>query len=469
MSATGGAPPGGAGQAEPGTRHGCTGRLIVPEFAAMTGNPHPSSIDARTGRTVELLQTMIRNQCVNDGTEASGHEDRNVDTLAALLDSVSAPYETYEVAPGRVSLVSRLKGSDPAAPSLCLMGHTDVVPVDESGWDRDPFGGELANGEVWGRGAVDMLNITSSMAVAFTEVMASGRRPKWMADHHRDAMYADYVLTENGGLHAGTSETPVIRMNVGEKGVAWRRIRVHGQPGHGSMPFRADNALIRAAGVVDRLANYQPPPKFTELWSSIIETLDVDDETRMLLRDPNAVDDYLAAFPHAGTASFLHACCHTTLSPNLVDGGEMKTNVIPGSVELHVDMRTLPGETTEDVDRHLREALGEDLYETVEVEPIITNDSSMSRHDTPLWDSLQRSVARHFPAAQLAPAMTVGFTDARVYREMGAVAYGAGLFSPDLDPGDFARRFHGHNERIDVESLRLTTELWLDVIDDMLG
>ncbi len=444
--------------------------------------------DGRTGRTVELLQTLIRNACVNHGTEESGEEVRNVDTLKSMLDGVGATYETFEAAPGRVSLVSRIEGSDPDAPSLCLMGHTDVVPVEESGWDRDPFGGELVDGEVWGRGAVDMLNITSSMAVAYADVVASGRRPRgdliffavadeeagsvygaqWMADNHRDAMYADYVLTENGGLHGGGSE-PSIRMNIGEKGVAWRRIKVKGQPGHGSMPFRADNALIRAAGVVDRLAQYSPPARLTELWPSVVESLDVDAETKELMRDPAAVEEILAVMPNAGAASFLHACSHTTLSPNLVDGGQMKTNVIPGSVELHVDMRTLPGETADDVDAHLREALGDELYDTVEIEPIITNESSMSQIDTPLWDSLSRSVSKHFPGSILAPAMTVGFTDARVYRDLGAVAYGAGLFSPDLDPGDFARRFHGHNERIDVESLRLTTELWADVMTDMMG
>ena len=160
--------------------------------------------------------------------------------------------------------MARIEGTDPDAPSLCLMGHTDVVPVNESGWSRDPFGGELATAadgteEVWGRGAVDMLNLTASMAVAFRHLATSGFRPKgdliyfavadeesgsahgaqWMADHERDAIYADYVLTESGGLHSGDVESPFITVNVGEKGVAWRRLRLHGTPGHGSAPLRA--------------------------------------------------------------------------------------------------------------------------------------------------------------------------------------------------------------------------------------
>ncbi len=161
------------------------------------------------------------------------------------------------------------RGPTRTAPSLCLMGHTDVVPVNESGWSRDPFGGELVDGEVWGRGAVDMLNLTASMAVAFRHLAVSGFRPRgdliyfavadeesgsahgmqWMADHEPDAIRADYVLTENGGLHSGPKEQPYISVNVGEKGVAWRRLRVRGTPGHGSMPFKADNALMTAAAV----------------------------------------------------------------------------------------------------------------------------------------------------------------------------------------------------------------------------
>ena len=114
------------------------------------------------------------------------------------------------------------------------------------------------------------------------------------------------------------------------------------------------------------------------------------------------------------------------------------------------------------------EALG-DLYDRVEVEVVMNDQASISRTDTALWDALARSIAKPFPTARPTPQLVVGFTDSRIYREMGAVSYGAGLFSPDIDPADFGRRFHGHDERIDVESLRLTTDLWLDVTRDLLS
>ena len=443
--------------------------------------------DALTGQTVELLQTLIRNECVNDGTAQSGNEIRSVDVLQSFLAGSGIAMQRYEPTPGRSSLVARIEGSDPRAPSVCLMGHTDVVPVDPQGWSRDPFGGELVDGEVWGRGAVDMLNLTASMAVAVRDLARRGFRPKgdliyfavadeesgskhgaqWVADHAADAIRCDYVLTESGGIHTGSPDAPFVGVNVGEKGVAWRKLRVRGTPGHGSAPFRSDNALVKAAAVIQRLAAYRPAPRFHDLWRHEVESMGLDEETTRMLLDPAHVDDTLAAMPHAGLARHLHACSHTTFSCNVIEG-RMKTNTIPSAIDIGVDIRTLPGEDADDVEAHLVEALGS-LAGEVEVEIIINDPASISRIDNPMWDALQRSVNRPFPAARLSPQLVVGFTDARILRRMGSVAYGAGLFSPDVEAGEFASRFHGNDERIDVESLRLTTQFWLDVVTDLMG
>ena len=145
--------------------------------------------DALTGETTELLQTLIRNRCVNDGSPDSGFESRNADALQTFLEGAGLDVARYEARPGRASVVARIEGSDPSAPSLCLMGHTDVVPVSPEGWSHDPFGGELIDGEVWGRGAIDMLNLTSSMAVAFRHLARIGlpaaRRPHLLRRRRR--------------------------------------------------------------------------------------------------------------------------------------------------------------------------------------------------------------------------------------------------------------------------------------------
>jgi acetylornithine deacetylase/succinyl-diaminopimelate desuccinylase-like protein len=446
-----------------------------------------TSAHGPSGETVELLQAMIRNACVNDGTADSGEEIRNATTLRAYLEPCGVDLQVFEPHAGRATLVARIEGSDPSAPSLCLDGHTDVVPVNPDGWSRDPFGGELVDGEVWGRGAVDMLNLTASMAVAVRHLASSGFRPRgdlvfmavadeesgsqygarWLAEHHPELIATDFALCENGGLHGGVPDRPSIGINVAEKGVAWRRLTVRGTPGHGSMPFKADNALVKAAAVVTRIAEYSPTARVHDLWPSQLDFLGVDDDTRRRLLDPVAIDEFLAELPRELGAPFLHACTHTTLSANTAVG-PTKTNVVPDRVSIDVDIRTLPGEGPEEVEAHLLAALG-DLRDGVEVEVLVDDRASTSPTDTALWDALQRATDRTFPGAAITPGMAVGFTDARVHRELGTVSYGAGLFSPDLSRADFATRFHGNDERVDVESLELTTQLWIDVIRDLLG
>jgi acetylornithine deacetylase/succinyl-diaminopimelate desuccinylase-like protein len=444
--------------------------------------------DALTAQTVELLQQLIRNQCVNDGTTASGQEVRTSDVLRAYLEGSGLDLEVYapEGAPGRTSLVARIEGSDPAAPTLCLMGHTDVVPVTPEHWTRDPFGGELVNGEVWGRGAIDMLNLTASQAVVLKHLARQGWRPRGtlvylacadeeaggalgaghVCTRHWDALRADYLLTENGGTVSAHGDELSVTVHVGEKGVAWRRLRVKGTPGHGSMPYGADNALVKAAHVVSRLADYRPAPYVGELWHAFVGSLEVDPSLRAALLDPGRVDEAIARLP-AGLARLAWSSTHTTFSPNTCRGG-VKTNVIPDVVDLEVDIRTVPGDNEDEVRRHLDKALG-DLAEEVVVEKLFSKQASVSPIDTPLWDVLGRVVDAHYPGARLLPRLIVGFTDAPYFRAHGAVAYGFGLFSRTLTAEAMSGRFHGNDERVDIESLALTTQAWLETCELFLG
>ena len=448
-----------------------------------------AAIDAAiTGQTVELLQQLIRNRCVNDGTVGSGHEQRTTDVLRTYLAGTGLDLEVYapDAAPHRTSLVARVEGSDPAAPTLCLMGHTDVVPVTPAHWTRDPFGGEVVNGEVWGRGAVDMLNLTASQAVALKTLARRGWRPRGtlvylacadeeaggalgaghVCKRHWDALRADYCLTENGGTVSSRGGELAVTVHVGEKGVAWRRLRVSGTPGHGSMPYAADNALVKAAHVINRLADYRPAPYVDELWKTFVASLEVDPDVRAGLVDPARVDETIVRLPPA-LAKLAWSVTHTTFSPNICHGG-VKTNVIPDVVDIEVDIRTIPGDNEDEVRRHLDKALG-DLAEEVHVDKLFSKQASVSPIDTPLWDVLGRVAAGHYPGARLLPRLIVGFTDAPYFREHGAVAYGFGLFSRALTAEAMAGRFHGNDERIDVESLALTTQAWIDVCEQFLG
>jgi acetylornithine deacetylase/succinyl-diaminopimelate desuccinylase-like protein len=437
----------------------------------------------------DLLQHLIRNSCVNDGTLASGQEVRNADLLNTYLEGSGAGIERYESVPGRGNLVARIEGRDPSAPSLLLMGHTDVVPVNADHWRRDPFGGELVEGEVWGRGAVDMLNETASMAVAFRRLQEERFRPagdlvyfavadeealgtwgaKWMLDNEAEAVRADYVLTESGGFEMPLPSTTGTKLPimVGEKGSDWCTLRITGTAGHGSMPLRTDNALVKAAEVVRRLNAYRPETRLPEIWTRFVDQADLPDDLRTLLLDPARIEEFYSGLDQIGLARYIHACTHTTVAPTVMRAG-VKTNVIPDAVELEVDIRTLPGQTGDEVKAMLREAVG-DLNDSVEVLAMTDDPSSESPIDTPLWDSIQRVTGSLVPGAQVVPFMIVGATDARFFRRAGVTAYGAGLFSDKIPFSEFMSMFHGNDERIDQESLRLSTEFWMGVAKDLLG
>ena len=441
-----------------------------------------------SAEVTDLLQHLIRNACVNDGTRSSGGEARSADLLAGYFGGSGVDIARYEPAPGRANLVARIEGRRPDAPTLVLMGHTDVVPASPDRWRHDPFGGELVDGEVWGRGAVDMLNLTASMAVA-TRTLATtpGFRPEgtlvyvavadeealgtWGADHltrhEPDAVGGDYVVTESGGIPVladdGTVKLPVM---VGEKGSCWCTLRMTGTPGHASLPYATDNALVTAARVVDRLASYHPAARITDTWRRFLAARALPDDLTESLLDPDRFDDAVAGLP-LGTARQFHSCTHTTIAPTVVHGGT-KTNVIPDRVDLQLDIRTLPGQTLPDVRALLDEALG-DLADRVEIVEAFDDPATESPVDTPLWDSLGRVAKAFYGGSHLVPMMNVGATDARFYRRLGTTSYGFGLFSRKMTFDDFGRMFHGDDERVDVESLRLSTEMWQALARDLLG
>lgn len=439
----------------------------------------------REGECTELLQALIRNACVNDGTVGSGGELRSADLLAGVLEGPGLELETYEPAPGRTSLVARIEGTDPTAPTLLLMGHTDVVPANADHWRHDPFGGELIDGEVWGRGAVDMLNLTSSMAVAVRRLARSGFRPRgslvylavadeealgeWGAEHlvrhELDTVAADYVITESGGIPLPSPAGLKLPVIVGEKGALWGKLRIGGTAGHGSQPYRTDNALVTAAEVVRRLAEYQGEPRIHDVWRRFITSMGYPDEITEPLLSPDGFDEMIAGLP-LGMARQFHACTHTTFAPTVITGGS-KINVIPDVVELEVDIRTLPGDDEEAARAELRAALG-DLADRVEYLPVRYDESSQSPTDTPLWDTLSTVTQRWYPGSETVPYLTVGATDARFFRRAGGTAYGFGLFSERMTFEDYGVMFHGDDERIDTASLGLSTELWEAVADDLL-
>ncbi len=434
------------------------------------------------GRTAELLSTLIRNACVNDDTDGSGNERRSVEVLETVLPDGTFERHHPPGLPERASVVARLDGTDPTAPTLLLLGHLDVVPVNASRWTRDPFGGEIVDGEVWGRGAVDMLNQTAAMALAF-DAMARGPRLRGtmvfaaVADEETgglhgtqhlldttDVLRCDVALTEAGGTVTPTARGPVIGVAVGEKGMAPTIVRCRGRSAHASTPRAGDNALVTAAEVIRRVDAARPPTRIGEDWRGWVDATVGDRGLRARLLDTDHLWDELDTLP-PDVAVHAHACTHSTYTPTLVAGG-LKNNVVPDEITLELDIRVVPGETTADVERFVVDLLA-DLPVSVDV--VYRTEPSRSSTAGPVWPALQRAVRRAHPDGRIAPTLFTGATDGRHLRRLGVPVFGFGVLSAALDPATYWSRFHGDDERIDLKSLRLSTEAWEHVARDLLG
>ena len=363
---------------------------------------------------IDLLQQLIRNACVNDGTVESGHEVRSVDLLEQYLGSTGLDVERFEPQPGRASLVARIEGTDPTAPTLLLMGHTDVVPVNPDGWSRDPFSGDFEDGVVWGRGAIDMLNITASQAVAFRRLADSGFRPaaRWPTSPSPTRRRSAPGVRTGSSTTNGTSWRPTTcspsRAGSSCRRPAGPRLPVHGRRERHVLDEapRARHARTRLAAVPHRQrvgeggrggAADRPSTARRRrsarcgagTWRPW--TTRPRSATRSSIPTRSAT---LCASCRSGIGRLAHSCTHTTFAPTVAHGGT-KTNVIPDHVELEVDIRTLPGQTGDEARAMLLDALG-DLADYVDIE---SNDdgSTASPIDTPLWDAL---VARHARAGE---------------------------------------------------------------------
>ena len=431
---------------------------------------------------MDLLRRLIQNQCVNYGTADSGQEWRSVETLVEYLGS---PGEVVEPVLGRQSLIYRVPGEDPDAPSLALVPHLDVVPVNRDGWSVDPFAAEISDGFVWGRGAVDMLNVTAAMATVFRPYLTGEKRlpgdlvlaavadeensgilgAKYLVENHWDLVRADYLLTEVAYPSLRTSSGPVYPVAVGEKGPYWTKLETRGTPGHGSSPYGVDNALQTMVEALHGLFTTPMPVAITDEWREFVAGLDFDDELAEALVDPDRVDSVIddLAVDDPTFARYVHAATHLTVSPNTLHGG-LKANIVPDTANAEVDLRALPGMDRDFVDQHLRKAMGS-AGDQVDLLPMADHLPTTSERGNPLWEAIVDGIEDHTGTRRVVPALMTVATDARFWREHGTIAYGVGLFDERIEFGEFLSLFHGHDERVSIESVARTTALLETVVE----
>ena len=428
---------------------------------------------------VELTQALIRNACVNDGRDPAS-EIPNADLVVATLEGSGFDIEVFDAAPGRRSVLARLAGSNAKAPALMFLGHTDVVPVIPERWRHDPFGGEVIDGELWGRGALDMLGHVSTMALAARDHARAGLHRGgdlvvamvadeealgsfgmgWLVEHQQDAVRADWVVSESGGLPGGTADSPVLSVMSHEKG-AWRaRLRVLGSLGHSAMPFESVNALTVAGEVITRIGAHEGQRVITDPWKAFVEAGWYSEPGTPLL-DPERIDLMLLLLPNF-PAKIAHALTRMTMVVTSVDG-TFSWNTIQGEVLMDVDIRTLPGQDLADVESALDQVLGP-LRDDVSIEIVAGMPSNGTPPGTQLWQLLQDSASLQRPGARLVPTLAPGVTDARFMRGLGAQAYGFGMASDKAQISEIPQMLHGDNERVDLESLQMMRRLWGDVL-----
>ena len=432
-----------------------------------------------TDDTIALLQSLIQNGCVNYFSADSGHEVKNADTLEAFFAGTDVSVERYEPHPGRVSISFTVEGTDPSAEPLTLLGHTDVVPVDADKWTTDPFGGEIIDGRVFGRGATDMLYITAAMAACVRDV-ARGERPrgtltfvgcadeeargglgaKWLAEHGKFSW--KNCLSEEGGSHIPAADgSDALVVVVGEKGAGQRRLTVHGDAGHGSAPFGRDLAVAKIAEVARRVAAIEPEVRADEIWEGYVRAWKFDPATEeALLRG----EGYEAL---GQLESYSHAMSHLTISPTVLRAGN-GINVLPSEAWLELDIRPLPGQTQEEIDSLLRSALGE-LADEVEITHLITEDGTVSPTSGPLYDAICETFDEFFPGVPVVPTIAAGGSDLRFARRQEGVGYGFALHSLEETLGSVLGQLHSHDESVAVEDVDLTVRAYRSLIRRFVG
>ena len=431
--------------------------------------------------TVELVQELIRNKCVNDGSPGSGHEERSVSTLT---DFFGVKGEVFEPIRGRQSVVYRVQGTDPDAPALALVPHLDVVPAASTGWTVDPFSAEIADGFIWGRGAIDMLNVTAAMAQVFKPYLTGeatmpgdlifaavadeenagklGAGP--LVEDHWPLVEAEYLLTEVAYPAIAGKAGPLYPVAVGEKGIHWTKMETDGTPGHGSAPYGVDNALKPLSEAVHGLFATPAPVQITAEWQEFVAAIDLPDNLVAALVDPDRIDEAIdaVAVEEPTLARYIHAVTHLTVSPNIVRGGT-KTNTVPEAAYAELDIRILPGMETEYVYEHLRRAAGA-VASQISLSRIAGQPATISPRGNPLWDSIVSGIETHTGSRAVLPTMMTGATDARFWRAKGTIAYGVGLHDDAIGFGEFLSLFHGRDERVSIRSVDLTTELLATVL-----
>lgn len=430
-------------------------------------------------QATELLRRLIR----IDTTNPPGNERPAQELLARELGDAGFECELLGVEDERPNLIARLRG-DGDGPALCLLGHVDTVPAEPEDWTHDPWSGDLADGEVWGRGAQDMEGQVAAEVAAACSLAREGWRPagellvivtadeemgaekgaKWLCEERAEKVRCDLVVNEGGGMSFELGGRRFYTLCVGEKGVFRFKLRAHGRAGHASVPALGDNALLKLAPLLARLGSQpelDPTPEGIEFLSTLLGEDVAPGALEPALARLGELDPLLASF-------VAEPMLRVTLTPTLAHASE-KANVIPSRAEVLVDCRVPPGFGQDDVRERVRQVIG-DPGEGIETEFVEEAVGNRSPSASPLAEEIAATIEELDPGSGLVPIVMAGFSDSHWFRKAfdSATVYG---FCPqrEMSLGEAGPLIHGADERIKVADLDLAARFYRRLVRRILG
>ena len=422
--------------------------------------------------TARIARDLIRFDTSNFGEGRSNGETDAAQYVAAELERLGLKPELIDSDPGRTSVIARVPGRDMSKGALVVHGHTDVVPAIAADWSVDPFGGEIKDGMLWGRGAVDMKNMDAMILTSLDAILSTGRQPEreliiaFFGDEEAGGVRGSHYLVDNRPeLFAGATEAisevggysidldgkRAYLIQTGEKALIWITLRARGTAGHGSQ-INHDNAVTRLAGAVARIGSQEWPLHLTNTTRQLL-----DGVARILGKDPQRITaDELAIA--TGTASrFISASLRNTANPTGLTAG-YKHNVIPDMAEAQLDVRVLPGQEDAVIER-IRELVGPGIEVLIPHQDI----GLETPFDGPLIDAMIASLLVHDPGAEVLPYLLSAGTDNKALSKLGITGYG---FAPLQLPAtlDFPAMFHGVDERVPLDALVFGKQVLTDLL-----
>lgn len=451
----------------------------TPDRGPSASSGHEEAEHDPAREVVDLCRDLIRIDTSNYGEEEGPGERKAAEYVATLLDEVGISATLHEPEPGRTSVVATwggpADGSTPERGALLLHGHLDVVPAAAEDWQVDPFSGEIQDGYVWGRGAVDMKDFDAMLLSVVRARARAGRVPErpvvlcFTADEEAGGHKgAEVLLTEArdelatcteavgevGGFSTTIRGRRLYLVEAAEKGMAWMRLTARGRAGHGSMINR-ENAVTDLAGAVARIGAHEWPVRLTPTMQTLLAAVA---ELAGTEATPGNAEELVEEF--GGAARMLGAVLRNTTNPTMLGAG-YKVNVIPTEATAHVDGRFLPGYEDE-----FFSTLAELCGENVSIDFLSKQQPWETPYEGDLVAAMSRSILAEDPDAVVAPYTMSGGTDAKHFNKLGMRSYG---FAPLRLPADldFTALFHGVDERVPVDALQFGARVFDRFLDDI--